>query len=174
MRRELWIALLLTLIVSCAPFPKEVMQEVKRDIPFSEALKAPDAFRGESVVWGGVIIETIARPDDTLVIVRQAELDFQKQPKDLDISLGRFIIRYKGFLDPAIYSKDREVTVVGRIAGREERPIGDYRYSYPVIDSQDLRLWEKRMATPYYYDPWYDRGPYLWRPYPWYRHPYWW
>jgi len=66
------------------------------------------------------------------------------------------------------------VTVVGRIAGREERPIGDYRYSYPVIDSQDLRLWEKRMAAPYYDDPWYDRGPYLWRPYPWYRHPYWW
>jgi len=149
------------------------MQEVKRDIPFSEALKAPDAFKGESVVWGGVIIETIARPDDTLMIVRQTELDFQKQPKDLDMSLGRFIIRYQGFLDPAIYSKDREVTAVGKIAGKEERSIGDYRYPYPVIDAQGLRLWEKRVEYPYSYNPWLW-GPYPWYARPWYRYPYWW
>jgi outer membrane lipoprotein len=151
------------------------MQEVKREIAFSEVLKAPEAFKGESIIWGGVIIETITRSDDTLMIVRQADLDFQKQPKDLDKSAGRFIIRYRGFLDPAIYSKDREVTVVGTIAGKEERPVGEHRYMYPVIDILDLHLWEKRIEAPYYYDPWYgDPFLYPWRPYPWYRHPYWW
>jgi outer membrane lipoprotein len=176
MRPQLFISLLLFLIVSCAPFPKEVMQEVKKDIEFNEVFKAPDAFKGETVIWGGVIIETITRTDDTLIIVRQAELDFQKQPKELDKSAGRFLVRYRGFLDPAIYSKDREITVAGTIAGKEERPVGEHRYTYPVIDARALRLWEKRKELPpYYYDPWYgDPFFYPWGPYPGYRHPYWW
>jgi outer membrane lipoprotein len=171
MRICLFVLVLCLWIVSCAPFSQEVMQEVKKDIDFSEAIKNPEAFRGESVIWGGVIIETVARPADTLILVRQTELDFQKQPKDLDRSAGRFIVRYSGFLDPAIYSKDREITVVGTIAGKEDRPVGERLYTYPVVDVRDLRLWEKRMDPPYYYDPWYW-GPYPWRPYPWHRYPY--
>lgn len=179
MRPQLFIPTILVLLivsmVSCAPFPDQVMEEVKKDIEFSEVIKAPDAFRGETVIWGGVIIETVTRTDDTLILVRQTELDFQKQPKDPDKSAGRFIVRYRGFLDPAIYSPDRELTVVGTIVGKEERPIGERRYTYPVIDARELRLWEKRKAPPYYYDPWYwDPFYYPWGPYPRYRYPYWW
>lgn len=146
------------------------MQEVKKEIPFSEVVKAPDRFKGESVIWGGVIIETIPGAEEALVIARQADVDFQKRPTDLDKSAGRFIIRYRGFLDPAIYGKDREVTVAGKIAGKQERPIGDYRYAYPVIDAVDLRLWEKRIETPYHYDPFWG-WPYPRHYRPW--HPLW-
>ncbi len=173
MRLHVIVTILLLLVLSCAPFPQEVMQEVRRAVEFSEAIKNPESFKGESVIWGGVIIETITRPGDTLLIVRQTELDFQKQPKNPDRSAGRFIVRYAGFLDPAIYSREREITVVGTIAGKEERPVGERLYTYPVVVARDLRLWEKRTEPPYYYDPWYG-GPYPWRPYPWYRHPYWW
>jgi outer membrane lipoprotein len=174
MRPQLFIPILLILIVSCAPFSQQVMHEVKREIAFNEVLKAPESFKGEAIIWGGVIIETITRSDETLIIVRQTELDFQKQPKDLDKSAGRFIIRYRGFLDPSIYSRDREVTVAGTIAGKEERPIGEHQYMYPLIDTREIRLWENWNGAPYYYDPWY-RDPffYPWRPYPWYRHPFW-
>jgi len=175
MKAQLFIPLLLILIVSCAPFSPQVMQEVKKEIAFSEVLKAPENFQGETVIWGGVIIETIARSGDTLIIVRQTELDFQKRPKEPDKSAGRFLIRYRGFLDPSIYSRDREITVAGTLAGKEERPIGELHYMYPVIESKELRLWEKMEKQPYYYDPWY-RDPffYPWSPYPWHRHPFWW
>ena len=170
--------LLLVFILSCAPFSQEVMREVEKDIAFEDVLKDPGLFKGKVVLWGGVIIETVNRPDVTLIIVRQTELDFQKQPKEMDRSQGRFIVRYEGFLDPAIYSKDRELTVSGALAGREERLVGERRYVYPVIDARDIRLWEKRKEGPYYYDPWYG-GPYpYWGPYPypygWRRYPYWW
>ena len=171
------LILLLVFAFSCAPFPQETMREVEKDIAFEDVLKDPGLFQGKVVLWGGVIIEAVNRPDVTLIIVRQTELDFQKQPKDLDKSAGRFIVRHEGFLDPAIYSKDRELTVSGAIAGKEERVIGERRYIYPVIDARDIRLWEKRTEVPYYYDPWY--GPYpFWGAYPypygWRRHPYWW
>jgi len=175
MRTKFFIPILFVLIVSCAPFSQQVMQEVKRDIAFSDVLKTPENFKGEGVIWGGVIIETIAKSNDTLMIVRQTDLDFQKRPTNLDQSAGRFILSYRGFLDPALYSKDREVTVVGTIAGKEKRLIGEYPYSYPVIESHALHLWEKWEDTPSYYDPWYFWNPYPyyyypWRPYPRYRH----
>jgi len=171
MRAKFLILILLILIVSCSPFSQQVLQEVKKDIQFSDALKTPETFKGESVLWGGVIIETIAKPDDTLMIVRQTDLDFQKRPQNLDKSAGRFIISCRGFLDPAIYGKDREVTVVGKIAGTEKRMIGEYPYAYPVIESHALYLWEKWDDTPFYYDPWYfwNPYPYYWRPSPRYR-----
>ena len=170
------LGLLLVFALSCAPFPQETMREVEKDIAFQDVLKDPGSFKGKVVIWGGVIIETVNRPDVTLIIVRQTELDFQKQPKDLDKSAGRFIVRHQGFLDPAIYSKDRELTVSGAIAGKEERVIGEHRYIYSVIDARDIRLWEKRLEVPYYYDPWYGAPYPFWGPYPygWRRHPYGW
>lgn len=177
MRLRYFVPILFMLVVACAPFPQETMREVEKDIAFEDVVKDPGFFNGRVVLWGGVIIETVNRPDVTLIFVRQTELDFQKQPKDLDKSSGRFIVRYGGFLDPAIYSKDRELTVSGAIAGKEERLVGEHRYVYPVINARDIRLWEKRQDYPYYYDPPFWGPPYpYWGPYPygWRRHPYWW
>lgn len=171
MKLRILIPIFLMLIVSCSPFSQQVMQEIKKDIAFGDVVKNPAAFKGEAVIWGGVIIETIPRASETMIIVRQTELDFQKRPKDLDKSAGRFIIHYQGFLDPSVYSRDREITVAGTIGGKEERSIGEHRYSYPIINARELRLWEKREIPPYYYDPWYPlyRDPFF---YPWYPYPY--
>lgn len=159
------------LIISCAPFSRQVMQDVNKEIAFSDVLQSPEKFKGETVIWGGVIVEIVSKPDETLIIVRQTELDSEKRPKDQDKSAGRFIIQYRGFLDPAIYSRDREITVAGTINGKEERPIGEHRYIYPVINAREIHLWEKRKPA-YYYDPWYPlyRDPFLnpWYPYPYY------
>ena len=172
MRLRPFVPILFFLTISCAPFSQEVMKEVDRDIPFPEVLKNPEAFRGKGVLWGGVIVETVNRQEDSLVVVMQTELDFQKRPKDLDRSPGRFIARRSGFLDPAIFGKGREVTVAGTVAGREERPVGQVLYAYPLVDALDIRLWDKIEPVPY--DPWFW-GPYPYWGYPyWRRHPYGW
>jgi len=163
MKPQLFILLLSVIAVSCGPFPHHVMQEVTGDIPYNEVVKAPETFRGSTVLWGGVIVDTITRSNDTLIIVRETKLDLRKRPMNTDRSAGRFIIRHQGFLDPAIYSREREVTVVGMIAGKEERPVGELLYSYPVIEPRSLKLWEQWTDPPYWYDPWY-RDPF---PYPW-------
>ncbi len=167
MKRQLFILLLSVIVASCGPFPHQVMQEVTRDIPYNEVFKAPEAFRGSTVLWGGVIVETITRSNDTLIIVRETELDFRKRPRNTDKSAGRFIIRHRGFLDPAIYARGREVTAVGMLDGKEERPVGELLYSYPVIEPRSLKLWEQWTDPPHFYDPWYqDPFPYPWPTYP--------
>ncbi len=167
MKLQLFIPLLSVIAFSCGPFSHQVMQEVTREIPYNEVFQAPETFRGSTILWGGVIVETVTRSNDTLIIIRETQLDFRKRPLNTDKSDGRFIIRHQGFLDPAIYSRGREVTVVGMVAGKEERPVGELLYPYPVIEPRSLKLWEQWTDPPYWHDPWYrDPFPYPWPVYP--------
>ena len=167
------VLLSLVLVAACAPFPQKLLREAEPAVLLSDVQKDPDLYKGKVVIWGGVIIETLNRKDETVIKVVQTNLDLQKRPENADKSSGRFMIRYKGFLDPYIYGKGREITVAGVVIGKEEQAIGDIRYVYPVVDSRDIHLWEKQEII--YHDPWYWGPPYGWGyPYPWWgRHPYW-
>ncbi|MBN1614219.1 MAG: Slp family lipoprotein [Deltaproteobacteria bacterium] len=151
-------------IGACSPFTRQVMQQVDEMRPFREIGMAPERYLKKTVLWGGVIIETFSKKDETLIMVRQTELDMVKRPTDLDVSSGRFILRTREFLDPDIYAKGREITVVGEIAGMETRPLGEIQYRYPVIQAKKIRLWGKRnddhfYVLPHYYPHW--PHPYL-------------
>lgn len=161
-------------IFSCAPFSKNILDRVDRDLAFGDVQKDPEAYRGRTVLWGGVIVETLNRPQETLIKVRLTELDLDARPQNTDRSPGRFLVQYAGFLDPAIYREGREISVAGEITGREVLPLGTLHYVYPVVAAKEIRLWEildprRPYYHPYYYDPFY---PWWWyRPY--WRHPYW-
>jgi outer membrane lipoprotein len=176
MTRELntlTLACLILLIAGCSPFSKTVRQQIDERLTFAEVQKDPDRFTGKKGLWGGVIIETTNTQAGTLIKVRQADLDFETRPKDLDTSHGRFLVRHSRFLDPAIYAEDREISVFGEIIGKEDMPLGEILYTYPVVRAEALHLWERR-RDPMHYDPWFwDYYPYPWfyrpHPYRWHR-----
>jgi outer membrane lipoprotein len=169
-RRFLLILCFAGVIVSCAPLSVEVLRQVDESLTYQVVQRDPQRYSGKTVLWGGVIIETVNKMDVTVMKVRETELDFEKRPEHLDRSSGRFIVRSAGFLDPAIYKEGREITVAGEVAGKEVLPLGDTLYSYPVILAKEIHLWERRKP---YYPYWYDY-PYWWygEPYGWY--PYYW
>lgn len=157
---------------SCAPFSRQALREVDRNITLQEVQRDPQPYLGKTVLWGGTIIETVNRDHETVIRVAQTDLDFEKRPTRTDRSAGRFIVRYPQFLDPAIYQKGRELTVVGEVLGKETLPLGEVTYSYPVIRGKEVHLWEKVQPAPAYagFPPWWWYGP----PYSWYGPPYWW
>ena len=166
-RKFLLILCFAGVIVSCAPLSGEIMRQVDESLTYQVFQQDPQRYVGKTVLWGGVIIETINKMDVTVMKVRQTELDFEKRPQNLDRSAGRFLVRSAGFLDPAIYKEGREITVAGEVGGREVLALGGTQYSYPVILAKEIYLWEKRqLVSPYY--------PYWWGyPYGWYGYPYW-
>ena len=172
MKSCLVIMLAIIAFVSCSPLSKEYLKQVDQDLTLKEVLKNADQYKGTTVLWGGAIIETINKPGETLIIVMQTALDYEDRPKSIDWSEGRFIVKQTGFLDPEIYAKDRKITVVGKISGKEDFPLGEIRYLYPVVEATKLILWEKLEYQPFYHDPFYH-DPWYWEPYPfrWY-HPY--
>ena len=160
------LALLLIAGACTHPISRNLRKEAQKDsIPFTTVLAEPDAAKGKIVLWGGRIIQTTNLKDGSEIIVLETPLDFLGLPDEAESSRGRFIARSTEFLDPAIYSPDRKITLAGKIVGAEERTLGETTYRYPVADIQELYLWEKPGPEDYihtwggpYWGPW--PGPY--------------
>ena len=164
---------LLLLASGCAVMSKEMRREAEKDLPFTEVFKDPELHKGKVVIWGGVIVDSKNTKEGTLLEVLQKPLDLVGEPRDGDQSGGRFLAIYDGYLDVAIYAKGREVTVGGFIRGERVMPLGEIRYTYPVITVKEIHLWpemsQERVAPypywgyPYWGYPWWWYDPY-WRP----------
>jgi len=150
--------LVAAIATACSPLSKESMKMVDELAPFGEIQTSPRNYVKSTVLWGGVIVRTTNKEDTTIIKVLQTDLDGNKRPVDPDTSKGRFLVRYAGFLDPVIYDKGREITVVGVVMGSEELPLGDRAYVYPVIAARKLYLWKRRVvAREHTYPFWHLR-----------------
>src|SRR4051794_33607901 len=69
------------------------------------------------VRWGGEIIKVEPKNDSTCFEVLARELYSDARPNRHDGNDGRFIACSKGFYDPAVYTRGRDLTVVGKLAG---------------------------------------------------------
>jgi outer membrane lipoprotein len=114
--------------------------------PFDAVQQHPEKYRGETVMWGGRIIDAVPGPKSTELVVLQLELSGQDRPQDNDQSHGRFLVHSDRFLDPAVYSQGALVTVVGSVKGVESRAIGQMAYRYPVIDVIEIKKWQPAEA----------------------------
>lgn len=174
-KRDLAGCLVSLLLGACASnIPLEIKQ-APADNPAPEQVRnAPKEFQNRQVRWGGIILETDNRQDSSRVTVLALPLSKDGRPEDTDNSLGRFIAIVPEFLDPMVYSEDRRLTVAGRLRGTETDKVGEFRYTYPVVQAEHHYLWPRETGQPYpppyyrypwwYYDPWYYD--------PWYRYPY--
>lgn len=137
------------LIIGCVSVISQgTLEKTDKTLTFEKLLESPETHKGKTVLLGGSIIETQNYSDKSGIVVLQRPLDFQKKPKDEDISRGRFIVYTPGFLDPAIYRQGRKITVVGTVKGSEVRPIDKIEYSYPVIEKGELHLWPSEENSP--------------------------
>lgn len=145
--------------------PLEIREPVADAPSVADAGRLPDQFEGRAVRWGGTIVAVHNEAQDTLVELLARDLGSSGRPRETDASQGRFLVRVKGFLDPGIYARDRDVTVRGTIVGREQRLIGERPYLYPVVEADTVYLWpeyESYYVRPGpYYDPFFPG----WYPY---------
>jgi outer membrane lipoprotein len=167
MRRLLWTVLLAVLVGGCATaFPESVMRTVDTAITVDELLRAPAGRKGARVIVGGDILTAQPRSGLTEIEILARRLRGDDSPERSDRSPGRVLLRTAEFLDPAVYAPGRRITVIGEVAGVEERKIGEVPYRYPVITVERIRLWPQDVVVgPSYYPyPW-GFGPYGYGPY---------
>ncbi len=126
-------------------------------IPVSVAQAQQGKVAGERVRWGGKIVSVEPGKGQTCMEVVSLPLDEQARPLRSDQSEGRFLACAGQFLDPAVYSAGREVTVIGSLQPPEVRKIGDYEYRYPKVLAERIYLWpERQPPREIYYAPWGD------------------
>jgi len=168
--------LLLTLLLgACASQVPKGIREAPADSPSLQQLRTQASdYLGRPTRLGGTIVATDNREDATWLTVLGLPLYKGGAPRSSDDSAGRFIAIVPAFLDPQIYAPDRQVTVTGTVLRTEAGKVGEYPYSYPVIQAEVWYLWPEPAEPPYgypypgWYDPWYYD---TWYPYN-HRYPY--
>jgi outer membrane lipoprotein len=162
------------LVILCSGCAHVISSDIRArsrsDVYFSSVLSNPGAFAGETVIWGGRIIETVNHEGYTTVKILQMALDSYGRPQGENTSMGRFMGRIAGFVDDEIYHRGRLITVAGEITGSETERLGETTYTYPVVQVKETHLWQ---WPPYGYDDypyWYDPYDPRWYFYPYFRH----
>lgn len=121
---------------------EESLNKADRGITFKEIIKDPSAHIGKTVLLGGTVIGVENREDTTVTEVIEKPLSSGLRPGDPEASGGRFLIEFKGFLDPAVFA-GRDMTIVGRVKGVERGRLGKMPYVYPVLTPIEHHLWKR-------------------------------
>jgi outer membrane lipoprotein len=149
------------LLSACATIPEPLRGEFVGIDPGQAAVE-------QRVRWGGRIVEVLPGPELTCVEVLGMPLDTSARPFDLDADIGRFRACKPGFLDPAVFVGEREITVTGAVEAQVERQIGEYTYRMPQVRVDTLFLWPERPDYDYIYlhsdgffgyYPWWPAAP---------------
>lgn len=159
------IALAALALAGCANVPPQLAGQNFSALAPQQA--AQQDATGERVRWGGSIVAVVPETDKTCFEILSRELYADARPRPRSQSSGRFIACSKGFYDPELYKKGREITVTGALAGTEKHKVGGYDYTYARVNADNVYLWPLRdrrdgsYAWPYFYDPfWGPWGPY--------------
>ncbi|MFQ5479932.1 MAG: Slp family lipoprotein [Thermodesulfobacteriota bacterium] len=135
------LLILFILISGCAPvISRPVLNEVDKRLTFAEIKKDPSAHGKAIALLGGKVIKVTNIKDGTLVEVLQSPLARNLKPLPEKRSEGRFLIHFKGFIDPLVYM-DKLITVAGQLTDPLTRPINRRDYTYPVIKVKEHYLW---------------------------------
>lgn len=177
MRKILSLTCYLFLLNACTSLPDVIKNIPVIDVPYSVVTKDIDAYKNKQVRWGGVIIQTETEKEMSFVQILFYPLDSSGYPRLNQEPEGRFIIASTDFLDPAIYAKDRVITVAGMLSGSVERAVGNKKISIPFLLAKAIYLWPKDYRRfymgdgryPYFYHPGFYGYPFF---YPGYYGPY--
>ena len=157
-RRVLFLSIVGALALGgCATIPQPLAGNYA---PVSLNAARNGAAHATPVRWGGEIVETEPREQQTCFFVLAQPLDSQARPKRGEESLGRFVACKEGFYDPEVFAKGRELTVTGTLDGTVQHKIGQFDYTYPKVEANNVYLWPRRplyIARPY--DAWGPWGP---------------
>lgn len=175
-----FFSILILILTGCAHvISEQVLNTVDRSITARNIFANPDTYVGKMVILGGTIVKTSNTSEGSIIEVVQKPLDYDGRPLDRDESSGRFLVKSEEFLDSAIYSKGKDITVAGVIAGKKEMKLDEIMYTYTVIIPKELHIFKPYPMIIYgypssgiFYDPYHRYRPYPLSGYP-YIYPYW-
>ena len=140
-----------------------MVDRADKTISFEKLRADPDLYKGKLLILGGTISQITNLKQGSLIEVVQKTLDYWGKPKRTDKTGGRFLVLHSRYLNAMIYAPGREITVAAEVEGTHSKALGDSAYSYPIVVSKELKLWEGERRSwdrPQWVDPLYDpAGP---------------
>lgn len=131
----------LLMLVACAPAPiyKNTAGAIST-APFQVA-QTPERFAGESVIWGGRIVQVKNFSDHSEIELLAYPLDSSQRPKANDSGSGRFIAMMPGYVEPLDYPAGSPMTVSGKLNGSRAGKVGQADYVFPLVSVAQSHVW---------------------------------
>ena len=140
---------------ACTNMPKAIQHMNVVDITYSQASQNIESHNNVPVRWGGIVIDVENEEDFSLIQVLSYPLNFSGRPQLDESHGGRFVIKSTEFLDPMVYAKDKEISVVGTLDGDIQRTVGKKIIQVPLLQSIGIHLWPKQQSNHYGFGPHY-------------------
>ncbi len=138
--KKLLILLVLGL-QACSHLPETIQYPPRQDIGFAQVQANPDVYHDVQVRWGGTIINVTNQQQNTELQVLLYPLNYYGRPQISKTAEGRFLAVSQQFLDPAIYEKGTEITLMGRLQGKKAINVGKKQLEIPVVAIDNDHIW---------------------------------
>lgn len=111
------------------------------DISVADVQHDAPRFLGQRVRWGGTVLAVHHETEVAKIELLSRPLASNGAPLVGRNSDGRFLAELKGPVDPHDYPAGSLLTVSGRLLWVEPRPVGNARYTYPVVVADAWHVW---------------------------------
>lgn len=135
------------LLGACSTSPTFDTRNANLKLQPPQAVELAEANSNTRVIWGGTVLEAHNLKEVTQIEVLAYPLNSSYRPVKSEKPQGRFLIKYTGYLEPAIYTAGRSITVQGILSGVASGTVGEHKYTYPVVKSERLHLWTDKDET---------------------------
>lgn len=118
----------------------------------SDFVHDPDQMRGGLFILGGIIVSTRYTDEGSMIEAVHVPVSSHGYLAAPAPSARRCLLIYpneKGKLDPAVYSKDKGITVAGVFIENRIGFIDEVSYVYPTFLIEDIYLWEHGKYASY-------------------------
>lgn len=158
-------------VSGCSVLPESITTADETNLVTYDMVKKDfTSHQGKKARWGGIIANIENKADMTVIEIVNLTLSYQGRPKDIENSNGRFLAYYDGFLEPMIYKKGKDITVLGDVLPPIKGKIGEKEYLYPVLKVGGFHLWKEiekvnvKLRSDFTHDHWrnypyYPRQP---------------
>lgn len=138
------------ILTACSNLPPAIEDPPAFDLSYQQAIANIKGYKNATVRWGGTIVEVENEPSFSAIQVLLYPLGSYGRPDTSEPNQGRFLIKSPEFLDPAVYTKNKAITVAGTLDGDTERKIGNKTLRLPLVVANQIHLWEEADYYPHY------------------------
>ena len=141
---SLWV---LVSLVACTSVQFEGSEDRLHALPrdlMGEAVPVPQG----TVIWGGRILEIANFEEVTEFLVLAYPLTTGNVPRIDEESVGRFVVRFEGYLEPLDYAPGRYLSMAGQLQGKsDEWAYEGVAVDLPLVRSKQVHLWPRDQSS---------------------------
>lgn len=131
-------------ISGCTTIPSSIKGNNQPDLQknFLQIQRTPNLYIGQQARLGGLVMNVINQPHETLLEIAVLPLNINAQPEIGAHYQGRILAKSPTFLDPVNF-RNHYVTLLGNLTGIRSGRVGNSAYQFITMNIIGYQVWQE-------------------------------